>query len=172
MKQVFSLLNAAVFAVLPLAGMAQIAPDRQNDLTMVYDGDFFARCMVERDDPATCIGYFRTSCGDIAETEEEWLFCIQTEARSWDEVLTRDYQKVLAKLTEQDFAAGTPEGHTAQSRAGALRQMQQSWTAYRDARCSLEGLGFGSGSAALEQRQICLSDLTAQQALYMRSYIP
>ncbi|MEM7178989.1 MAG: lysozyme inhibitor LprI family protein [Pseudomonadota bacterium] len=164
---------ALLVAVAVLAGTGpharayDIPAERQNTLTMVYDGDSFGRCMGEREDPSDCIGHFRKACGANAQTEEEWFFCIDTELKHWDDYLNRLYKEAMGVLGQDDADRDTPAGDSMRSMTDALRDTQRAWIPYRDALCDFAANMTPGGTTAPEHRMICLSDETARQSLHL-----
>ncbi len=166
----FTALLAAIAVLLcasPNAQAYDISAERQNTLTMIYDGDNFGRCLSEREDPSDCIGYFREACGANAKTEEEWFFCIDTELQNWDDYLNWLYKESMGVLRQDDANRDTPAGESMRSMTDALRETQRAWIPYRDALCDLAANLTPGGTTAPEHRMICLSDETARQSLHI-----
>ena len=113
-----------------------------------------------------CIGAAADPCMDQpgGETTLGMGQCLTAETRDWDMLLNAWYDKALQRAGSRDAASGG-EAPT----APVLRQAQRAWIAYRDESCRYEALRYQGGSMAGVAQASCLRDMTARQALRLRT---
>lgn len=158
-------MRALALLMLLAAGpaMAQNAPAG-------YDGSLIPTCLdrvaAADGDPAACIGAAADPCMDQpgGETTLGMGQCLTAETRDWDMLLNAWYDKALQRAGSRDAASGG-EAPT----APVLRQAQRAWIAYRDESCRYEALRYQGGSMAGVAQASCLRDMTARQALRLRT---
>lgn len=115
-----------------------------------------------------CIGTSVSSC------EKEFLKvgifpkseCVAFELKWWDSLLNIAYKERMVEAKESPL----PRNKLLKSDPEALRDMQRTWIAYRDATCEFVYLYFGGGTAGPTAETECLLDLTARQAIFLKSY--
>jgi len=91
--------------------------------------------------------------------------CIDRELQFWDAKLNETYQSLRAKERREDADYGSAPGYVNQ--ANALRDMQRSWIAFRDATCDYERAQWSGGTGGGPATVGCLMRMTAEQTLYL-----
>ena len=157
-------MRGLALALLLAAGpaMAQDAPG--------YDGSLIPVCLdrvaAEDGDLAACIGAAADPC--MAQpggaTTLGMVQCLTAETRDWDMLLNAWYAKAMERAKAMDAAGGGAEAS-----APVLKQAQRNWIAYRDETCRFEALRYQGGSMGGISRAGCLQDMTARQALRLRT---
>ena len=94
--------------------------------------------------------------------------CFEAERVYWDTRLNAAYGQARAKAKTAD-AEMKALGSAAPSQAEALRAMQRSWIAYRDATCDYERSLWGGGTGGGPATVSCHMYLTARQARYLET---
>lgn len=89
--------------------------------------------------------------------------CHSLKADWWDAQLNAVYPQVMDQAREMDEV----NSQYAPSQAEALREMQRSWIAFRDATCSFEASQFGGGTGASPAFSACRMRMTADQVRYL-----
>ncbi|WP_243375359.1 lysozyme inhibitor LprI family protein [Microvirga solisilvae] len=79
--------------------------------------------------------------------------CVQAEERIWDELLNRWYREKASLLSGRGLEA--------------LRKAQQTWIAYRDAKCGLFSV-IQDGALGFDNAFLCRLEETAHRALEIR----
>lgn len=119
-------------------------------------------------DLASCRGIVSQSCQNRepdGSTTRGIVACISAETAIWDGYLNSEYQTTMADMRGRD-AAEPPEFAKA---AGALRDAQRAWIAYRDAECLSVYSADGSGSIRYISVSICLLDMTSERTIALRA---
>jgi uncharacterized protein YecT (DUF1311 family) len=103
---------------------------------------------------ASCIGVIAEPCQNEPDGQSNlgMAQCYDREAAVWDERLNQNYKKRLdaAEPAYRD----------------ALKKMQRTWIAYRDAKCGSISIG-ETGSISVPETAICMLDETARQAIFL-----
>ena len=107
--------------------------------------------------------------GAIAESGGQVSFtCVATDPAG-RVYLNAAYAQLLAEAEGTDAEMKTL-GSAAPAQVPALREMQRSWIAFRDAACGYEASRWGGGSGAGPAASACVMELTARQALRLIAY--
>ena len=154
-----------------ILGLALVAsPALAQDFS--YDPAILTACLAAAgDDRDSCIGKASGQCleGEGASSTVGTVACLRAEADQWDGLLNTAYASVLAQ-SEQTDAEMKELGSAADPEVPALRDMQRSWIAYRDAACAYEVTRWGGGSGSGPAATGCVMELTARQALRLMGY--
>lgn len=113
-----------------------------------------------------CIGRSAEACAATpdGQTTVGTGACYAREHDLWDARLNAAYGALMAR--EEEAAAELGElGSAAPSPAAALRDMQRTWIAYRDAACLYEVSQWGGGTGGGPAGQACMMEMTGEQAL-------
>lgn len=87
----------------------------------------------------------------------QWAACADQELKKVDAALNTYYRKLQQQLEPEQREA--------------LKKSQRAWLQYREARCSFEALGpIAPGGAA--SQSLCMLEMTAQKADYLRDLVP
>ena len=87
----------------------------------------------------------------------QWAACADQELKKVDAVLNTYYRKLQQQLEPEQREA--------------LKKSQRAWLQYREARCSFEALGPVAPGGAAGQ-SLCMLEMTAQKADYLRDLLP
>jgi uncharacterized protein YecT (DUF1311 family) len=138
------------FAALAIAAIATAAPKPAD--APVADRAVVQKCLTDKN-ARGCIGKIAKACQAApgGETTMGMMECTGRERAVWDEHLNASYKMLQGKATP--------------SQASALKQAQQAWIAYRDARCGFEASRYEGGSLAGVIAGDCLMEVTAERAL-------
>ena len=137
-----------------------------------YDPALLTSCLqTNAAKPDSCIGAASTVCleGEGGSTTVGMVSCLAAESAQWDGMLNTAYEAVLADAESTD-AELKELGSAAEPQAPALREMQRSWIAFRDAACNYEASRWSGGSGAGPAATGCTMELTARQALRLQAY--
>lgn len=129
-------------------------------------------CLDGDADPQSCAGLAANACmeGEGGSTTVGMGYCIAAERDWWDDRLNTAYGDVMARAEASD--ADTDSLDAAGPRqVPALRDMQRSWIAFRDAACAFEATRFGGGTGAGPASAQCALTLTARQTLWLQDYL-
>ncbi len=157
-------------AGLSVAALLLAAPAPAQEIT--YDPAPLTACLAaNKDRPDTCIGTASDGCMTApgGDTTVGMGICLQGEAQQWDGLLNAAYAQLLAEAEGTDAEMKTL-GSAAPAQVPALREMQRSWIAFRDAACGYEASRWGGGSGAGPAASACVMELTARQALRLIAY--
>lgn len=118
----------------------------------------------------TCIGLSAEACTDTPDgyTTVGMGFCFGKEWDWWDARLNAVYQS----LREADAGVDAEMkdiGATVPEMVPALRDMQRTWIAYRDALCDYERTQWGGGTGQGPATAACLMAETARQTLVLEA---
>ncbi|MBA4491369.1 lysozyme inhibitor LprI family protein [Paracoccus sp. S1E-3] len=155
-----------VFALLLLFA----APASAQDIT--YDPALLTGCLqANAAKPDSCIGAASKVCLDSegGSSTVGTVSCLAAENAQWDALLNTAYEAVMADAEATD-AEMKELGSAAAPQVPALREMQRSWIAFRDAACGYEATRWGGGSGAGPAATGCAMELTARQALRLQAY--
>lgn len=101
------------------------------------------------------------TCMDKADLgalkNSQWAACADQELKKVDAVLNTYYRKLQQQLEPEQREA--------------LKKSQRAWLQYREARCSFEALGPVAPGGAAGQ-SLCMLEMTAQKADYLRDLVP
>jgi uncharacterized protein YecT (DUF1311 family) len=113
-----------------------------------------------------CVGLSADACIDTPDgyTTVGMGFCYGEEHGFWDARLNAAYG-ALMDVEEAADAELKELGAAAPSASAALRDMQRTWIAYRDAACAYERSQWGGGTGGGPATAACMMRLTAAQAL-------
>ena len=87
----------------------------------------------------------------------QWAACADQELKKVDAALNTHYRKLQQQLEPEQREA--------------LKKSQRAWLQYREARCSFEALGPVAPGGAASQ-SLCMLEMTAQKADYLRDLLP
>ena len=87
----------------------------------------------------------------------QWAACADQELKKVDAALNTYYRKLQQQLEPEQREA--------------LKKSQRAWLQYREARCSFEALGPVAPGGAASQ-SLCMLEMTAQKADYLRDLLP
>ena len=87
----------------------------------------------------------------------QWAACADQELKKVDAALNTYYRKLQQQLEPEQREA--------------LKKSQRAWLQYREARCSFEALGPVAPGGAAGQ-SLCMLEMTAQKADYLRDLVP
>ena len=87
----------------------------------------------------------------------QWAACADQELKKVDAALNTYYRKLQQQLEPEQREA--------------LKKSQRAWLQYREARCSFEALGPVAPGGAASQ-SLCMLEMTAQKADYLRDLVP
>jgi uncharacterized protein YecT (DUF1311 family) len=120
--------------------------------TSAADRTAAQKCLTSKD-ARGCIGKIAKTClaAPGGETTIGMMECTGRERAVWDEQLNASYKLLQGKATP--------------TQAGALKQAQQAWIAYRDARCGFEASRYEGGTLAGVIAGNCLMQVTAERAV-------
>ncbi len=121
------------------------------------------------DEMESCIGASANACMTATfdgSTTVGMGFCISEELAFWDGELNAVYQELRTRERGRDSGLdGTV------SLADALRDMQRTWIAYRDATCDYERAQWGGGTGGGPATVGCLMRMTGEQAIFLRQML-
>ena len=117
-----------------------------------------------------CVGKASTLCmeGPGGYSTVGMVECLQSETRQWDGLLNTWYQSELDRATTAD-AQLDELGSAAPKAAPVLKEAQRNWIAFRDKSCEYQSVYFQGGTAGGPAASGCMLELTAQQALRLRT---
>ncbi|AZV77583.1 DUF1311 domain-containing protein [Parasedimentitalea marina] len=121
------------------------------------------------DDRRQCIGMSANACMEASPegfTTIGMMQCIDSEREYWDGQLNQTYKLLKDAYKPQDAELDKMES-SAPRMGPALRDMQRSWIAYRDATCDFEQSQWGGGSGGGPAVLSCLLRLTAFQSIFL-----
>lgn len=134
-----------------------------------FDAAILEACLAEHagKEPETCIAVAAEACmeGENGSSTVGMSHCMGQELDIWDQRLNDAYKELMAeaKKTDEGYADEASSPH----RAELLKDMQQSWIAFRDSSCAYAQSEFHGGSMAGTVGTQCLLDLTGKQALVL-----
>lgn len=152
----------------------------QEATTPEFDGSLLDACLENASlraedggekDAESCINVAAKAC---METEGGYStagmnYCVGEELKVWDSYLNSAYSELIATVKEADESY-SDKSAPPPNRVDLLKNMQNSWIAFRDATCSFEQAEFYGGTMASNILIGCLHDLTAKQALALEEY--
>ena len=97
-------------------------------------------------------------------------FCLGAERDWWDDRLNTAYGEVMTRAEAGDAELDSLDA-AGPRQAGALRDMQRAWIAFRDAACEYEATRWGGGTGAGPAAAQCALTLTARQANQLDGYL-
>ncbi len=170
-------LTALLLAVVMLAAASRSAQAqaqaRETAQELVFSMNATDDCIADVGHPGTvgqCIGQSAALCMEQnagGETTIGMTACLGRELAVWDERLNAAHAVLMKQARAADRELDEP-GASAPRAVPALRAMQRSWIAFRDARCSFEAAlwsgGTGAGPAFLQ----CRMEETGRQTLYLQ----
>ncbi|WP_240931640.1 lysozyme inhibitor LprI family protein [Parasedimentitalea denitrificans] len=139
---------------------------------VVYSDEATNTCAMQADtidDRRQCIGMSANACMENSEegfTTIGMMECIDKERVYWDGQLNQTYKLLKDAYKPQDAELDSMQS-SAPRMVPALRDMQRSWIAYRDATCDFEQSQWGGGSGGGPAVLSCLLRLTAFQSIYL-----
>lgn len=99
------------------------------------DPHLIDRCLAINDEtPMRCVGRQADACAQRNGDGANMVLsvCLENESKFWDGFLNQTYARLLdAAITREDADIG----YNPESLVDAVRDMQRSWIAYRDATC-------------------------------------
>lgn len=118
-----------------------------------------------------CVGRSAQACmmRPGGDTTIGMIDCLGAEAAYWDTRMTAAHVALMAESARAD-AEIAQMGSSAASRADALQDMQQAWTAYRDATCFHEQTLWQGGSGAGPATMACHMHETGRHALKLEGW--
>lgn len=119
-----------------------------------------------------CVGKSAQSCmrdTPHGETTIGMMGCYDAERTYWDNRLNMAY-RVLMKQHQSSDAEMKKLGSATQPIAEALRTMQRTWIAWRDASCTYERTRWLGGTGGRPATAACSMMLTAKQALALEAW--
>lgn len=118
-----------------------------------------------------CVGRSAQTCMSRpgGDTTIGMIDCLKGEGDYWDTRLNAAYNKKLSAARKED-ASMTSIRATVASLADALRNMQRSWIAYRDAACLYEQAQWMGGTGGGPATMTCHMHETARQALKLEGW--
>ncbi len=140
-----------------------------------YDGKILTACLDrtagDSGNTAVCIGEASTACMATpgGDTTVGMVDCLMAETRDWDTLLNDHYTKALAAAETADKELAEI-GSAAEPAAPVLKQAQRDWIAFRDSSCRYQDLRYQGGTAGGPAAASCQMQLTAEQALRLRSF--
>lgn len=150
-----------------LALLALAAPVAAQDL--VYSNDATLACVNAAATPdarKACIGKSSGVCMEATQSGGTTVGrsnCVSRELDFWEYALNENYRLSVEKAEKEDAI----KADYAPAVAPTLREMQQAWVGYRDARCNFEMAQWGGGSGSSTASMNCLLGMTGNQALYL-----
>lgn len=117
-----------------------------------------------------CIGTAADACmdGPDGDTTVGMVLCLGHETREWDRLLNDWYGAAVAQVQTAD-AELEKLGSSAPPAGPSLRDAQRNWIAFRDASCEFESVRWQGGTAGGPASAQCMLELTAAQALRLKS---
>ncbi len=105
-----------------------------------------------------CLGLYSQQCmeDDANSTTSGMVACLSTESAAWDDVLNREYRKLLPRLDEEQKAA--------------LREVQRKWIEFRDLDCAFPHV-LVRGTLAQPWGADCVMQHTARRAYEIRGIV-
>jgi uncharacterized protein YecT (DUF1311 family) len=162
------LILSAALALAPLAAPAQSKGDG-----LRFDGALIQACL-DAGGWRDCIGVATNACIGATpggSSTVSMTGCTQAEAAWWDARLNAEYRALMDRERQGDADWQPIPGMLPRpSGEEALRTMQRTWIAYRDATCTYEELQWWGGTGASGAAAGCRLRLTAEQVLALISY--
>lgn len=157
--------TVALLAALAAGQAAAQAPE--------FDPAETEACLAEPETAAGkthCVGLSAVACMAVGDgqTTVGMGYCLDRERAFWDARLNDVYGRLMAIERAQE-AEMAELGASVPSAATALRDMQRTWIAYRDAACAYEATQWGGGTGAGPAAMGCLMTLTGHQALALET---
>jgi uncharacterized protein YecT (DUF1311 family) len=141
---------------------------------MIFDPGATEACLAAAtSDPASCIGHAADACmlkNPQGESTMGMGFCLSQEWEWWDARLNTAYGALMVRHVDGD-AQVKAEGLEVASVAGALRDMQRAWIAYRDASCDYERAQWVGGTGGGPATAACLMRHTGVKTLELEGRI-
>ncbi len=135
----------------------------------VFESEITEQCQAENPHPDVCIGASAASCiesaGGVTAVQG---YCYAEELGYWDDMLNHQYQLLRETAQRRDVEL-SEKGFGQPIAEEGLRNMQQTWIAYRDARCGFVGAIYSAGTGAGPAGTECLMRETAEQTLLLSS---
>lgn len=102
-----------------------------------------------------CLGLHSQPCmeEDASATTQGMVACLSEEAAAWDDILNREYRRLMPRLDEEQKAA--------------LREVQRAWIVFRDADCAFPHV-LVRGTLAQPWGADCIMQHTARRAFELR----
>lgn len=118
-----------------------------------------------------CVGHAAQLCMSSpgGDTTIGMIDCLQGELHYWDKRLNTAYAKRMADAKTQDAELRKLKS-AAPSLEEALRKMQRSWIAYRDAACLYEQAQWQGGTGSGPATAACQMNETAKQTLRLEGW--
>lgn len=117
-----------------------------------------------------CIGRSASACFETegGGTTVGMADCLAAEVKLWDDLLNAAWTEAVAvaKAMDKDNKESSPNAPESEK---SLREAQRAWISYRDATCRFEAERYFGGSVATLSASHCVMDLTALQAIRLRS---
>ena len=114
----------------------------------------------------SCIGRLVAPCSEAAVTTSAQLACIAPEQDIWDHRLEAAYAKLMRAYESADA-----DYEPIRRLAPLLRNTQQSWRAWRDAKCGFEYSKFRGGSLGRIASAYCHLEETANRSLELQALL-
>ena len=115
-------------------------------------------------DREACVGVTAGVCMEADYSTAGMSFCLYEEQAWWDAELNAAYKEARAAAKVAD--AELPEPLNVQE--ASLRDMQQAWIAFRDARCAWEAAQWQGGTGQGPAFAGCLMQETGRQVTTLR----
>lgn len=117
-----------------------------------------------------CIGASATACfeTEAGGTTVGMADCLAAEVKLWDDLLNAAWKEAVlaAQTMDKDNKASSPVAPESEK---SLREAQRAWISFRDATCRFEAERYFGGSIATLSASHCFMELTALQAIRLRS---
>lgn len=159
-----------ILGLLPGVAFAQA---EQEQLVAIY-GPLLAQCYEEAEGTEAqtqCIGTLALECMNTeggGQTTMGMSLCNSTEGLFWDDLLNKEYKLTMAWAKDRDRVEAEYVPEYAYL-ANALRDAQRVWIEFRDAECWLAYAVWGSGSMRHIMGSACISDMSAERTIELRS---
>ncbi|RRH76880.1 lysozyme inhibitor LprI family protein [Falsigemmobacter faecalis] len=119
---------------------------------------------------ALCIGTSASACFETpgGGTTVGMADCLAAEVKLWDDLLNAAWKEAVtvARAMDQNNKDSSP---AAPESVKSLREAQRAWISFRDATCRFEAERYYGGSVATLTSSSCFMELTALQAIRLRS---